>query len=241
MKVKYQYNPDGSPRFAQNLIDSRFDRSWIYDHARRLTLAHTGQEADSIVGVDVPFPQRGPYSFGHQYDAWNNLISRTGRYWNESSNFTTTYNSRNQREGWTYDAGGNLLNDLTNQYSYDAAGRNVSSGGVTQSFDGQGQVIKHTGLDNRVTYYLHSTPLGGKVLTELNGTPGGPLPVGAKIRGYVCAGGVVVAEQGRSEVDSWVEWRRQDELTGSMAVSTSDGSFCNTARAGSNGSQCRAE
>jgi hypothetical protein len=96
---------------------------------------------------------------------------------------------------------------------------------VAQEFDGRGQVIKHTDLEHRVTYYLHSTPLGGKVLTELYGTPGGSLPVGSKIRGYVYAGGVVIATQGRDEVESWVEWRHQDELTGSLAVSASDGSF----------------
>jgi YD repeat-containing protein len=228
MKNQYQYHPNGSPKFAQNLIDSRFDRGWTYDDVGRLTAAYTGVDADVIFGVSVPSPQPGPYRHVHQYDVWNNLLSRTGRYWNDTSNFTTTYNERNQREGWTYDAGGNLLNDKINQYIYDATGRNVSAGGVTQDFDGQGQVIKHTDLDQRVTYYLHSTPLGGKVLTELFGTPGGSAPVGAKSRGYVYAEGVVVAKQRKGQVDytqSLVEWQHQDEVTGSLGVSDSDGIF----------------
>jgi YD repeat-containing protein len=228
MKAQYQYHPDGNPKFARNLIDSKFDRAWSYDYVGRLREAYTGEEADNYAGVSVPFPQEGPYSHFHQYDVWNNLTSRDGRYWREAANLSTTYNSRNQREGWTYDEAGYLLDDQTNQYVYDAAGRNVSAGGVTQEFDGQGQVIKHTSLDNKVTYYLHSTPLGGKVLTELYGTPGGSVSVGAKILSYVYAGGVVVARQMKDKDNntvSWVEWHHQDNLAGSMGSSNSDGSF----------------
>jgi YD repeat-containing protein len=232
MKVQYQYYPDGAPKFAQNLVNSRFDRAWTYDHVGRLSDAYTGQEADNYAGVNVPSPQTGPYRHTHQYDAWDNLTSRTGRYWSQTSDFTTTYNGHNQRQGWTYDAAGNLLNDRANQYTYDAAGRNVSSGGVTQAFDGLGQVIKNTDLNNNVTYYLHSTPLGGGVLTELYGTPGSSVPVGIKIRGYVYAGGVVIAKQVKSEDDytnSSVEWKHQDPLTGSLAtsgnVTTNNGDF----------------
>ncbi len=221
MKIKYQYNSDGTPKYAQNLIDSRFDRAWAYDQVGRLSEAYTGEEADNYAGVSVPFPDSGPYRHTYQYDVWNNLTSRTGRYWSQTSNFTTTYNGQNRRQNWTYDAAGNLLNDTGNQYIYDAAGRNVSAGGVTQAFDGLGQVIKGYG-DAGLTYYLHSTPLGGRVLTELYGTPGGAVPVGTKIRGYVYAGGVLVAEQGKGGVNygsSWVEWQHQDDLTGSLAAS----------------------
>jgi YD repeat-containing protein len=232
MKIQYQYYPDGTPKFAQDLLDSRFDRAWTYDQVGRLSEAYTGQEADNYAGVSVQFPQSGPYRHTHQYDVWNNLTSRTGRYWSQTSDFTTTYNGQNQRQGWTYDAAGNVLNDETNQYDYDAAGRNVSAGGVTQAFDGLGQAIKRTGLDNKVTYYLYSRPLGGQLLTELFGTPGQATPVGAKIRGYVYAGGVVVAKQEKSGVNytnSWVEWEHQDDLTGSLATSRngtlSNGSF----------------
>src|SRR6266498_1111642 len=221
MKIKYQYNSDGTPKYAQNLIDSRFDRAWAYDQVGRLSEAYTGEEADNYAGVSVPFPDSCPYRHTYQYDVWNNLTSRTGRYWSQTSNFTTTYNGQNRRQNWTYDAAGNLLNDTGNQYIYDAAGRNVSAGGVTQAFDGLGQVIKGYG-DAGLTYYLHSTPLGGRVLTELYGTPGGAVPVGTKIRGYVYAGGVLVAEQGKGGVNygsSWVEWQHQDDLTGSLAAS----------------------
>jgi YD repeat-containing protein len=242
MKIQYQYYPDGTPKFAQNQIDSRFDRAWSYDHVGRLSEAYTGQEADSYAGVSVPSPQTGPYSLIHQYDAWNNLTSRNGRYWTETTDFTTTYNGQNQRQGWTYDAAGNLLtDDGFNQYNYDATGRNVSAGTSTQAFDGLGQVVKRnyyidhgTHLESRVDYYLYSTPLGGKLLTELWGTPqhGQPVPLGTKIRGYVYAGGVLVAEQGKGGVNytsSWVEWQHHDGLTGSLAasynVTTNNGNF----------------
>jgi hypothetical protein len=93
---------------------------------------------------------------------------------------------------------------------------------VTQAFDGLGQVIKGYG-DAGLTYYLHSTPLGGRVLTELVGTPVGELPVGAKVRGYVYDGGVLVAKQQKGGINygsSWVEWQHQDDLTGSLAISS---------------------
>jgi hypothetical protein len=171
-----------------------------------LSEAYTGEEADSYAGVSVPDPQRGPYRHSHGYDAWNNLTLRHGRYWNDIIYFGATYNEQNRQRDLTYDAAGNLLNDNTNQYTYDAAGRNVSAGGVTQEFDGLGQVVKHTSVDNKVTYYIHSAPMGGKVLTELYGTPGGPVSVGTKIRSYVYAGGVVVAKQMKDEVNYTTSW-----------------------------------
>jgi len=184
-------------------------------------------------------PQTGPYRLTHQYDVWNNLTSRNGRYWTETKNFTTTYNSQNHREGWTYDAAGNLLSEPANQYSYDAAGRNVSAGAgsaSTQAFDGLGQAIKRnyfidqgTYLESRISYYLYSTPLGGKVLTELWGKPGQSVPVGTKIRSYVYAGGAVIAKQENYYTHSSVEWQHFDDLTGSLAasyyVTTNNGNF----------------
>ena len=236
MKIQYQYYPDGTSKYTKDLMDSRFDRAWAYDHVGRLSVAYTGQEADNYAGVSVPIPQTGPYQHTHQYDVWNNLTSRAGRYWSQTSDFTTTYNGQNQRQGWTYDASGNLLNDTTNQYVYDAAGRNVSAigvgqaVGVTQSFDGLGRTIKHAKPGNLVTYYLYSTPLGGQLLTELfGGAPGPSPPLGSKVRGYVYAGEVLIARQEKIGGVRAVEWEHHDDLTGSLATSRngtiSNGSF----------------
>jgi YD repeat-containing protein len=224
MKTQYQYYPDGTLKYTQDLMDSRFDRAWTYDQVGRLSVAYTGQEADNYAGASVPVPQTGPYLHAHQYDVWNNLTSRTGRYWSQTTNFTATYNSQNQRQGWTYDAAGNLLNDTTNQHTYDAEGRNVSAGIWTQSFDGLGRTIKRSAPLNQTTYYLYSTPMGGKLLTELfGGGPGQPgqqpPPLGSKVRTYIHTGDVVIARQDKINGLNRVEWEHQDELTGSLATS----------------------
>ena len=41
----YQYNPDGALGYSHDLIDPRFDRAYVYDHAARMTQALSGAEA----------------------------------------------------------------------------------------------------------------------------------------------------------------------------------------------------
>jgi len=58
------------------------------------------------------------------------------------------YDAANQVVGWTYDAAGNLINDGTNQYTYDALNRtsSVRQGGTTttSSYNGDGTLVAQT-------------------------------------------------------------------------------------------------
>jgi hypothetical protein len=45
-------------------------------------------------------------------------------------------NNNNQITSWTYDAAGNVLNDTTNSYAWDAENRLISASGVTYTYDG---------------------------------------------------------------------------------------------------------
>jgi YD repeat-containing protein len=178
--IDYQYYDDGRLKYSHDLLDGRFDRSYEYDHAARLTKALSGAEARG-----EPATTDRPYKETATYDALGHLNTRFSKHWSRLLGFSSsdTY-SNNRRVGWTYDAEGNLLSDAGRQYTYDAAGRTSSTSWTTGYFndfrDGDGRRVKAT-QPNLVTYYLRSTVLGGQVIEELNSS-------GAKQRGFIYIG-----------------------------------------------------
>jgi hypothetical protein len=88
---------------------------------------------------------------------------------------------------------------------------------VTLRHDGDGRVVKRVELESGFStskYFLNSTALGGRVITELGGT-------GQKSKGYVYAGAEVIAEQEGNSV----KWLHTNPVTGSRGASFGDGSF----------------
>src|SRR5205807_880412 len=139
------------------------DRAWTYDHVGRLITAYTGTEANAIWGNPT-----GPYAQGYTYDVWGNITSRVGwGGWN--AQYSATFNSKNQMTTNQYDAAGNLTYDGGQQFTYDAAGKQVTSSwdGLQQSYDGDGLRGKMV-MNGVATYYLHSSVLGGQVVAEIN-------------------------------------------------------------------------
>ena len=63
---------------------------------------------------------------------------------------------------------------------------------ITQGFDGDGQRVKFV-ENSTTTYYVRSSALGGQTITEVDQS-------GTKKRGYVYAGGAVIAKQEGSQV-----------------------------------------
>ncbi len=55
-----------------------------------------------------------------------------------------TYNAANQVTGWSYDAAGNLLNDGTQSYTYDALSRVLSVGSTTNQSNADGTLVAQT-------------------------------------------------------------------------------------------------
>lgn len=173
----------------------------------------------------------GPYKQTYEYDVWGNLKARTWRtfftapippYHNfpqTNSRYETYFNNRNTASGWSYDEDGRLLTSTDNganfSFSYDAAGRIVAAAQpgktVSESYDGGGQRAKWV-ENGDATYYIRSTVMGGQVLTELNSS-------GGKKRGYVYAGGNVVAKQESGQV----LWDQRDVSGVSMRMTNSVG------------------
>jgi YD repeat-containing protein len=185
MSIDYQYNADGRIEYSHNILDPRFDRSYEYDHATRITTALSGAEARG-----EPATTDRPYNETFDHDAFDHLTSRDTESWSKLRGFYSNDSyTNNRRNAWVYDAQGNLTNDLKRQYTYNAAAQETlissSSSSLSQFFDGLGNRIKtiEFGIG---TYYLWSTPLG-QVVSELNSS-------GAKQRGYVYAGGKLIAD-----------------------------------------------
>ncbi|HSD47972.1 MAG TPA: hypothetical protein VLB87_15195, partial [Pyrinomonadaceae bacterium] len=171
----YSYNDDGALRFSSDALDHRFDRSYGYDHAGRLTTALSGAEARGE-GTTT----NRPYNESYGFDAFGHLNQRTEKtWWTSDSTMSHTY-VNNRRVGWTYDPDGRLV-DAGSVYQYNAAGENnyVEISGLntaTMAYDGDGRQIKtvetfvneNQTLQSEPKYYIRSTLLQGQVLAEVD-------------------------------------------------------------------------
>lgn len=181
--AEYSRYADGQVSYAQDLSDPKFDRSYSYDQQMgRVTQALSGGEARGVGTTD------GPYNQSYGYDAFNNLTSRSGRFWtqNQTPQGFSYVNNRNTDPQWQYDLDGRPTQAGTQMFRYDAAGRQInSSGTAVEMFDGDGRRLKDATV-NPVNYELRSTVLGGQIITYLfaNGDHGG---------GFVYADGNPVA------------------------------------------------
>jgi RHS repeat-associated protein len=87
-----------------------------------------------LIGVETNIGDDYTYS----YDLVGN---RTGVWVNDVRTVTQSFNAVNQVVGWTYDEAGNLLDDGTNTYIYDALNRLVEQNGVPNRYNGDGVLI----------------------------------------------------------------------------------------------------
>ena len=124
-------------------------------------------------------------------------------------------NGKNQRDGFGYDASGNLTQDDKYSYAYNATGQQVSSLHLTQftqnGYDGDG--LRGLKSENDVdTYYFRSSVLGGAVLAEIDGS-------GNWTKGYVYQGSQLLATQSGGQVN----WVHEDAITKSQRVTDING------------------
>ncbi len=225
MSKAYDYNADGQLRFSSDLLDHRFDRSYSQDHLGRLKEAFSGAEARGETATNDR-----PYKETFAYDGLNHLTSRQTTNWSDSYSMTDSY-TNNRRDDWDYDAEGNLFGSPDTAYTYDAAGEIRTAGTyepqstTTRGLDGDGRQVRtaevtfNEASESWVTtrmYYLHSTVLGGQVLTELAAD-------GAKMRTFVYAGGTVLAWQKFYGTGQSVEWEHRDASNASFRTSNVSG------------------
>lgn len=228
LKKSYQYNYDGRLKFTQDQLttNSKFDRSYEYDHMGRVTKALSGAEARG----QGPTDDR-PYNETLVYEQMNHLTMLERHNWDrlDGSGPDTVVNNR--VEGWTYDADGRALIASTGYYVYDAAGRVLSFGDdapykTEQEFTGEGRRAKtverrfddqtNQWVTEKITYYVTSSVLGGALVTELN-------EQGAKQRTLVHAAGSVLASQTVSEGTQSVGWEHRDASGASYRSTNSAG------------------
>jgi RHS repeat-associated protein len=207
MGWEYGYNDfgenTGRVTYARNLYDATLSRSYDYDQVGRLFNSYTGTEALAHTGKPGGAwgVHDGPYSQAYLKDVWGNVTQKLGRA-GDSDQFSASY-TNNRRNGFSYDAAGNLTFDGGQSFAYDATGQQVSASytGYTllQSYDGDGLRVRKE-ENSLVTYYLRSSVLGDQVVSEING-------VGGWHRGYVYgAGGNLLALQENGAV----HWTHQD-------------------------------
>jgi YD repeat-containing protein len=194
----YDYYDDGRISFVHNTTDARFDRSYAYDYAGRLSQARSGGRARGDSG-------EFPYDETFTYDPLSNLTGRASDTWDGGAHLidTSSY-SNNRRTDWGYDADGRNTSIDARSYAFDAAGQMANMTGQqwlfnhyntvsqTSGFDGDGWKVQEV-TNGVTTYYLSSSMLGGAIIEEMSSG-------GQKNVGYVYAGGQLLAKQSNNQV-----------------------------------------
>jgi YD repeat-containing protein len=227
MSKTYDYSADGQLRFSSDLLNHKFDRSYSHDHLGRLTAAFSGAEARGEAATNDR-----PYKQTFTYDGFNHLTVRTSNNWNDYYTMPADSYVNDRRAGSDYDAEGNLLGSPEATYTYDARGEIHTAGTyepqstTIRGLDGDGQQLRTVestfnettqAWASTTTYYLHSTILGGQVLTEL-------AEDGAKARTFVYAGGAVLATHTSYGTNQAVEWEHRDPSNASFRLTVAGGS-----------------
>jgi RHS repeat-associated protein len=139
-----QYAPNSDILASTDLVNENWNYS--YDEFNRLTcsnIAINGTCASTSSGIPT---------YKYTYDRFGNRWNQAGPI---SFNATFTGNNpgnpqnNNRLDGYSYDASGNLLNDKTSAYTYDAENRVTQvvngSGTATYSYDANGLRVHRTG------------------------------------------------------------------------------------------------
>lgn len=224
MSIDYTYHDDGQLKTFKDLADQIGDphnvqfhymsRAYSYDQAGRI----------SSIGQLPNYGVLPPFSAGLGYDAFENLTSRSAQYALNSSQSDSTSYTNNRRNGWGYNAEGQITSSSDNSdsggsstrsWTYDAAGelifvsevRNGQTKTTALDYDGDGELISEIFNGSTSDYLVRSSVLG-TVLTKLSAT-------GAKDTTYVPANGLVAPMQKIdpfSNPQSYMIWVFRDPL-----------------------------
>jgi RHS repeat-associated protein len=194
---------NGRVRYITDHLDGNYSVDVGYDDHNRLT-------------------SYGSYR-SYSYDAWNNLLSvSSSNGVGEAPNYTLSYatnasgapsTNRINNSGYTFDNAGNVTNDGSLAYAYDAAGR-LKTAGTNNSceYDGDGRKVKQVS-GGYPLFYLWSSVLGEPVV-ELDGS-------GGVYRAYVpSSGGQMLAVQ---SYDGGFYWLHTDHLGNGRKLTNTSG------------------
>jgi RHS repeat-associated protein len=161
------YAPNGNVLFALDSASGFW--AYTYDDFNRLATSTC-----SGVCPNGTSTQAFSYGYDRYGNRWNQTVT-AGSGPQPSFSFTGAQNGgipNNRIDSYTYDAAGNLLNDGSHNYKYDAESRiiSVDNGATTYTYDATGQrVTKATGGSNTDFLYdreghvllYNSNPAGG--------------------------------------------------------------------------------
>jgi len=225
MRKEYEYYPDNNLRYSEDLNTPNHDRLYEYDFGLRLVSARSGPEAR---GQTPTSPNDVPFREDFTHNAFGHMTSQTGDWRpgtdcsrDDFSDSNTLVNNRNTHSGASYDADGRQLHLMGIHKRFDARGsmiklwNGLSEYDLMFAHDGNGQEVKRTEKvwdteemdwsEPETVYYIRSSALGGKILTEVAST-------GAKAKTYIYAGNEVLAEQNvniednSSQSVAWEHW-----------------------------------
>jgi RHS repeat-associated protein len=145
------YAPNGNVLAVTDSANGNWNYS--YDQFNRLVCANVASNGTCAT------PPAGSPTYTYVYDRFGNRWQQNGAVFN-SVNFTgnnpASPANTNRVDGYSYDTAGNLTNDGTYTYTYDAENRLVSVvGGSTNSaytYDAFGHRVKKTGNSNECGY-----------------------------------------------------------------------------------------
>lgn len=218
MDKDYKYYNDGSLKFVDDNLATKFDRLNVYDFVGRIKQAKTGTEASGGSGGEIPYRQT------YTYNAFGDMTARENIFWGVTKDASYTFsNGRVTNAYWDHDADGRVVQtsspDIPSLIKYDAAGRlefkhdypaSTEIGDkVTRFYDGDGRELKR--YVDRCQILYPEPPQNPPEECEFTGdilasglfirstVLGGEVIsearlTGDKKRSYVIAGGVRIAE-----------------------------------------------
>jgi hypothetical protein len=228
----YEYYGDGRVKFASDLFtdaliyDGRFklhDRAYAFDQVGRLKEAYSGKEAN-IFKTGVESGADGAFRQTYSYSVWDEMTSRTGRFWSAADNDSETFDLRGRNTAWEYDADGRFIsrNEAAPdtlpyealRQSYDAAGRLSTTTQETSNRDEVNQNIIYTAQITRTESY-DGDGVGVKQATTTQGSSGQPSTTTIYYLRSSVLGGQVIAE-----LDAQGNRQRSYVFAGATAVAT---------------------
>jgi YD repeat-containing protein len=237
----YDYYNDGRVKFANDLLNAKFDRLNKYDSIGHLEEGLTGARAR---GETLDEYANQPYQESFEYDAFGHITARSTRHWT-AEYYTSDAYDRNRRSGWDYDADGRIarMGSTTDHdevsYEYDAAGREskitaTANGRTEPAYDGDGRELalakyfssSYPSTPSENTLLIRSSVLGGKVVSEALGPGIGiTTAAGLMIRSRVFADGteLVTLNKGFGGMSDTVRWSMIDPAQHSFRATRATG------------------